>query len=62
MCLSVLGNPILVTAQPDGRIRHWGLVTLPGEENARILRVVTLVDGKTVHNAFLDRSFRENDQ
>ena len=61
LCVSVIGNPILAEAQPDGRIRHWGRVTLPGEENARILRVVTLEDGETVHNAFLDRSFREND-
>jgi hypothetical protein len=28
----------------------------------RYLRVVTLADGMTVHDAFLDRNFRENDQ
>jgi hypothetical protein len=39
--------------QPDGRIRHWGYV--PGL--GRWLRVVTLEDGETVHNAFLDRGF-----
>jgi len=33
---------------------------LPGEEKARILRVVTLEDGATVHNAFIDRDFDED--
>jgi hypothetical protein len=28
----------------------------------RYLRVLTLADGMTVHNAFFDRNFRENDQ
>jgi hypothetical protein len=27
-----------------------------------ILRVVTLADGETVHNAFFDRGFREDDR
>jgi len=36
--------------QADGRIRHWGRITLPGEEKTRILRVVTLADGVTLHN------------
>lgn len=26
----------------------------PGEDTPRILRVVTLADGETVHNAFFD--------
>jgi hypothetical protein len=26
-----------------------------------VLRLVTLEDGKTVHNAFFDRTFRENE-
>jgi hypothetical protein len=39
---------------------HWGRVLLPDESNERILRVVTLEDGKTLHNAFLDRSYRED--
>lgn len=29
----------------------------PGEDTPRILRVVTLADGETVHNAFFDRGF-----
>jgi len=37
----------------DGRIRHWIWI----EELTRYLRVVTLEDGTTVHNAFPDRRF-----
>lgn len=58
MCAAVIAAPIRHVAQEDGRIRFWGLVTLPDEEEPRILRVVTLVDGETIHNAFLDRDFR----
>ena len=45
--------------QPDGRIRFWGQVSRPGEGALRILRVVTLDDGETIHNAFFDRGFRK---
>ena len=31
----------------------------PGETTPRYLRVVTLEDGETIHNAFFDRRFRE---
>ncbi|MGH9777530.1 MAG: hypothetical protein ACRD5I_03890 [Candidatus Acidiferrales bacterium] len=41
--------------QEDGRIRFWGAVPELGE---RVLRVVTLEDGETVHNAFPDRDFK----
>jgi len=37
----------------DGRIRYWVWI----EELSRYLRVVTLEDGVTVHNAFPDRRF-----
>jgi len=37
----------------DARIRHWVWI----EELSRYLRVVTLEDGITVHNAFPDRRF-----
>jgi hypothetical protein len=33
---------------------------LPDEQKTRILRVVTLDDGVTLHNAFIDRDFRED--
>ncbi len=48
--------------KPDGRIRFWGQVSLAGETRPRILRVVTLADGETVHNAFFDRNFREDER
>jgi hypothetical protein len=41
--------------QPDGRIRYWVFIA----ELGRYLRVVTLEDGETVHNAFPDRDFKE---
>ena len=41
--------------QPDGRIRHWLYI----QELGKFLRVVTLADGETVHNAFPDRDFTE---
>jgi hypothetical protein len=54
----VLSNPIRREVQGDGRIRWWGkIVDLGG----RVLRVVTLPDGQTVHNAFPDRVFAEDD-
>ena len=58
-CLAVIADPLRREEQPDGRIRFWGEVTLPGEVMPRFLRVVTLSDGETVHNAFLDRRFKE---
>ena len=62
MCRAVIASPLRREVQGDGRIRHWGHIGLPGESNARILRVVTLKDGATLHNAFLDRGFREAGQ
>lgn len=59
LCDQIVRSPLRTAAQSDGRIRHWGRISLPGEEKARILRVVTLADGVTLHNAFIDRDFRE---
>ena len=61
MCRSVLANPLRRNVQDDGRIRHWGSILLPDEAETRILRVVTLEDGLTIHNAFIDRNFREDE-
>ena len=47
--------------QPDGRIRFWGEIVQPGEHETRFLRVITLADGETIHNAFFDRRFRKDD-
>ena len=50
-----LQNPMRREVQPeDGRVRHWVWV----EALQHHLRVVTLEDGKTVHNAFPDRRFK----
>ena len=54
-CLEALRHPVRREIQPgDGRIRHWIWV----EERGQYLRVVTLADGVTLHNAFPDRRFR----
>lgn len=54
-CQMALDNPLRREVQPeDGRIRHW--LWIP--ELERYLRVVTLDDGVTLHNAFPDRRFR----
>ena len=58
-CVAVIAAPLRREEQPDGRIRFWGEVTHPGEDTPRILRVVTLQDGETVHNAFFDRRYRD---
>ena len=60
-CAEVLAAPIRRVEQADGRIRFWGEVAPEGEDRPRILRVVTLADGETVHNAFFDRGFREDE-
>ena len=54
-CESALAQPVRREKQPDGRIRHWIFVP----EIAKYLRVITLEDGETVHNAFPDRAFQE---
>jgi len=53
-CEKALLQPVHVEKQPDGRIRYW--VFIP--ELGKYLRVVTLEDGETVHNAFPDRNFK----
>jgi hypothetical protein len=55
MCVGVVRNPIRVESQQDDRVRFWAI--LP-ELGGRALRVVTLEDRRTIHNAFLDRGFR----
>ena len=57
-CVAAVANPIRRELQADGRIRHWLLVTDTEDGKPRIVRVVTLEDGETVHNAFFDRDFQ----
>jgi hypothetical protein len=59
-CQEVLASPIRRMVQADNRIRSWGKIVVPGDARPRYLRVVTLEDGETVHNAFFDRDFRED--
>ncbi len=49
-------NPLHEEVQADGRIRRWARIEEAGN---RYLRVILLEDGETVHNAFLDRRFKE---
>lgn len=49
-------NPIKETKQSDGRIRRWAKIA---EASGKYLRVILLEDGETIHNAFFDRSFKE---
>ena len=60
MCEAVVADPIRSEVQQDSRVRYWGAVTLPNDMGERILRVVTLADGVTIHNAFPDRDFTED--
>ncbi|MEY2984302.1 MAG: hypothetical protein RLZZ568_919 [Cyanobacteriota bacterium] len=53
-CENVVNNPLKKEIQPDGRIRYWGYIA----ELNKYLRVVTLDDGETIHNAFPDRNFK----
>ncbi|WP_446012058.1 hypothetical protein [Candidatus Electrothrix sp.] len=53
----VIDHPERTAIQSDGRIRKWAKIA---EEN-KYLRVILLEDGETVHNAFFDRSFREEE-
>ena len=52
--LRVIADPLEERQQPDGRYALWGLVA---EAQNRALRVITLEDRETVHNAFFDRGF-----
>lgn len=55
-CIRVIEHPLKVEPQEHNRYRFWGEVEeLPG----RFLRVITLEDKKTIHNAFPDRRFRK---
>ena len=54
-CIQVIENPIKVERQEHNRFRFWGEIK---ELGGRVLRVVTLDDKKTIHNAFPDRRFR----
>jgi len=52
---AVIENPEKVQIQSDGRIRKWARIS----EVGKYLRVILLEDGETVHNAFFNRSYKE---
>ena len=54
-CIKVVKNPLRVELQEHNRYRFWGKVK---ENEDKILRVVTLQDKRTIHNAFFDRRFK----
>ena len=55
-CFRVIENPIVSEPQENNRFRFWGKVE---ELEGKILRVVTLEDKITIHNAFPDRRFKQ---
>lgn len=54
-CEQALLNPYYREVQLDGRVRYWIFIS----ELGKYLRVVTLEDGETIHNAFPDRNFKD---
>ena len=54
MCIRIVQNPIRSEPQEHNRFRFWAAVP---ELGGRFLRVVTLDDRLTIHNAFPDRRF-----
>ena len=52
---AVIEKPAKIEVQSDGRIRKWARIT----EVEKYLPVILLADGETVHNAFFDRSLKE---
>jgi len=54
-CIQIIKNPLKVEPQEHNRYRFWGVID---ELEDRVLRVVTLEDKMTIHNAFPDRRFK----
>jgi hypothetical protein len=54
----MMDKPSKEVIQADGRIRRWAAIA---EADGRFLRVILLPDGETVHNAFFDRRFSDED-
>ena len=53
-CIRAIENPLRTEPQENNRYRFW--IAVP-ELGGRYLRVVTLADRVTIHNAFPDRGF-----
>jgi hypothetical protein len=52
----VIAHPEYEEVQSDGRIRRWAAIS---DFENRVLRVILLEAGETVHNAFFDRDYEE---
>ena len=53
--IRVIENPIRVEEQENNRFRFFGAIE---EIDNRVLRLITLEDKVTIHNAFPDRGFK----
>jgi hypothetical protein len=53
-CIWVIENAVREEPQEDYRVRFWAPVAAL---DGRFVRVVTLADRTTIHNAFPDRGF-----
>jgi len=57
LCIHAIEKAVKIEEQPDGkRFRFWAFIA---EFGGRALRVVTLEDKKTIHNAFIDRGYKK---
>ncbi len=56
--LDTIKKPVKTEVQTDGRIRKWKFI----EDIGKYLRIILLEDGETVHNAFFDRNFKEEEK
>ncbi|MEK6699888.1 MAG: hypothetical protein AABZ10_12700 [Nitrospirota bacterium] len=54
-CIRVIEHPLRSEPQEHNRFRFWGLID---ELEGRVLRVITLEDKRTIHNAFPDRGYK----
>ena len=54
-CEDVIKNPVKVEKQEKNRYRFWGEIA---ELEGKYLRVITLEDKETIHNAFPDQGFK----
>ena len=54
-CIHVIEHPLKIEPQEGNRFRFWGIIH---EWEGRVLRVITLEDKTTIHNAFPDRRFK----
>ncbi len=54
-CIFVVENAVKTEKQESNRYRFWASIP---ELGGKFLRVITLQDMKTIHNAFPDRGFK----